>query len=719
MAFFNEFPNTRTYDNDLGWLIHVVGQLQNEVQTFIENNTINIPDQITWDITKQYTRNTLVIDYDGTAYLSKQPVPVGIAITNTDYWMPIFNYDDSINTLRANIATNERNHTTASAERHAGELVWLGNALYKVTADMPAGTAYIAGTNVELYTVEDYLLFLKGAIASEAQARESADTTLQGHIDAVQENLDAEVLARQGADNTLQGNIDAEALARQGADNTLQGNIDAITTQIPELKNSYYDMAAHGADKTGAVACDSILEAAIASGKAIYFPAGTYLFNSQHVFQNVRVYGDKAVLHTSSFGLNGGAMNSHGGFNSRYDQMLFRLSGNVDFSGFVFDDIDAGGLVIDGSDCHVHDCKISTLATISGSTGYYAIVVRGCDNIAIDTVEIAMEDGNNRDGIHIEGNTHNVYISNCNIIGGDDGLALNALEGVGGNIYNIFVNNCYIGGYGVRFFGNGDTQVYHVEISNCTIEVTSPSMQSGCIRFSNSTNTIGGTPIGTDGFFNNINIVNCNLIGNANTNLSIYCFHAYVACRLTNCVLYNVVYYDASTKDTHIHFSNCLLNDAINVTSATFFTSIELCECDIHSVTKSGSGTLILTATDVNILTALSISGSGGDQVKFINCYIIPASPTLTTSNATFTIKNTRVEPSFSIIAGAANYFIDGLIGHGGGDVITNGGAALRISGDIMVDALPSTPVNTDHVIVENLYKWYLSGNWLNVNMSA
>ena len=221
MAFFNEFPNTRTYNKDLGWLIHVVGQLQIEVQTFIENNTINIPDQITWDITKQYTRNTLVIDYDGTAYLSKQPVPVGIAITNTDYWMPIFNYDDSINTLRDNIAANERNNTTATAERHTGELVWLGNSLYKVTADMPAGTAYLVGTNVELYTIEDYLLFLKGAIAAEAQARELADTTLQG-------NIDAEVVARQGADNTLQGNIDAEVLARQGADNALQENIDAI-----------------------------------------------------------------------------------------------------------------------------------------------------------------------------------------------------------------------------------------------------------------------------------------------------------------------------------------------------------------------------------------------------------------------------------------------------------------------------------------------------------
>ncbi len=278
MAFFNEFPNTRTYDKDLGWLIHVVGQLQIEVKTFIENNTINIPDQITWDITKQYTRNTLVIDYDGTAYLSKQPVPIGIAITNTDYWMPIFNYDDSINTLRANIATNERNHTTATAERHAGDLVWLGNALYKVTVDMPAGTAYIAGTNVELYTIEDYLLFLKGAIAAEAQARESADTTLQG-------NIDAEVLARQGADTTLQGNIDAEVLARQGADTALQNDINALKMFAGNVKS--YGAVGDGVhdDTQAFIDC-------IAAHSAIFVPDGDYLITSTiPIDKTVKIFG--------------------------------------------------------------------------------------------------------------------------------------------------------------------------------------------------------------------------------------------------------------------------------------------------------------------------------------------------------------------------------------------------------------------------------------------
>ena len=714
MAFFNEFPNTRTYDKDLGWLIHVVGKLQIEVQTFIENNTINIPDQITWDITKQYTRNTLVIDYDGTAYLSKQPVPVGIAITNTDYWMPIFNYDDSINTLRANIAANERNHTTASAERHTGDLVWLGNALYKVTADMPAGTAYLIGTNVDLYTIEDYLLFLKGAIAAEAQARQDADNALQGNIDTVQGNVDAEVLARQGADNTLQGNIDAEALARQGADNTLQGNIDAITLQIPDFKNSYYDMAAHGADTTGATACDALLESAIASGKAIYFPAGTYLFNTQHVFQNIRVYGDNAVLHTSSFGLNSGANNSYGGFNSTYNQMLFRLSGNVDFSGFVFDDIDAGALVIDGNNCHVHDCKISTLATISGSTGYYGIVVRGCYNIAIDAVEINMQDGNNRDGIHIEGNTHNVYIANCNIIGGDDGLALNALEGVGGNIYNIFVTNCTIGGYGLRLFGNADTPIYNCSFSNTCFIVTSPNMQSGAVRFSNSTNTVGGTPIGNDGRFDKIFFDCCTFQIAKTGDLAVYTFHANVSAKYVNCAFYGVIYGDANNSAVSLAICNCVTSNDINLPAGNYY-DLAIINSDLAGVKKIGAHGSNIKIANCNIGGDLMVTG--GSSALYVSDSLFVSSPTLSAPGS-YKIHHCNVPSAFEIVAGAADYVVDHLIGKDSTPAITSAGNATRINTDCIIDAQPAGAVEGDQYINSNTIYVYLGGAWKSVTVA-
>lgn len=36
MAYFNEFPHTRTYDSDLGWLISKVTEIANEIKSFVE-----------------------------------------------------------------------------------------------------------------------------------------------------------------------------------------------------------------------------------------------------------------------------------------------------------------------------------------------------------------------------------------------------------------------------------------------------------------------------------------------------------------------------------------------------------------------------------------------------------------------------------------------------------------------------------------------------------
>lgn len=97
MAFFNEFPNTRTYDSDLGWLISTVTQIVNKLGGY---DQITFADPITWDITSQYPANIIVRDgADGPLYISKKPVPNGILLTNTDYWENLGIYD-GLNTCR-------------------------------------------------------------------------------------------------------------------------------------------------------------------------------------------------------------------------------------------------------------------------------------------------------------------------------------------------------------------------------------------------------------------------------------------------------------------------------------------------------------------------------------------------------------------------------------------------------------------------------------------
>ena len=164
MAFF-EFPHTRTYDSDLGWLIKAFNEISQKLDEYLENAVITFGDPITWDITEQYPALTCVIDSDGTAYLSKQPVPAGVNITNTDYWLPIFNYDDNINELRSQIAYNAQNSPTTGQALATGDLVFWKGTIYTVLADMPAGTAFIDGTNIQQYTVDTKINDVAGRVS--------------------------------------------------------------------------------------------------------------------------------------------------------------------------------------------------------------------------------------------------------------------------------------------------------------------------------------------------------------------------------------------------------------------------------------------------------------------------------------------------------------------------------------------------------------------------
>lgn len=61
---------------------------------------IKYADPIQWNITKQYSENTVVVDPEtGTAYISRQPVPSGILLTDKNYWNTIFNYAGLIPTI--------------------------------------------------------------------------------------------------------------------------------------------------------------------------------------------------------------------------------------------------------------------------------------------------------------------------------------------------------------------------------------------------------------------------------------------------------------------------------------------------------------------------------------------------------------------------------------------------------------------------------------------
>ena len=220
---FNQYPYLNLNDLNLDYILKAIKEMRYEVTNFVSINAIKYADPIQWDITRQYEKNTIVIDpVTGTAYISVAPVPVGVALTRPEYWTVVFDLQSFVTKANQNLANNyeEQTTTTATMNTSTGQWVIWGDVLYKALVNITAGDAYVVGSNIQRITVEDVIVAMLQDIANEVQARQDADTVLQN-------NINAEILARQGADTALQGNIDAEILSRQGADTALQGNIDA------------------------------------------------------------------------------------------------------------------------------------------------------------------------------------------------------------------------------------------------------------------------------------------------------------------------------------------------------------------------------------------------------------------------------------------------------------------------------------------------------------
>lgn len=120
-------------------------------------------DSIEWDNTGTYEPLTIVL-YQGNSYTSRQFVPVGIEITNQEYWANTGNYNAQIEQYRQEVA--------------------------RVVSDNNANKEAIEAANT--------------AIANETQAREQADTTIN-------EAITNEAQAREQADTVINSAISTKA----------------------------------------------------------------------------------------------------------------------------------------------------------------------------------------------------------------------------------------------------------------------------------------------------------------------------------------------------------------------------------------------------------------------------------------------------------------------------------------------------------------------------
>ena len=281
----HKMPYTNFHDLNLDWIIETLNDFNIRLTNFVSLATIKYADPIQWDITHQYEANTVVVDSNGNAYLSVQPVPSGVSLDRVEFWTKIGNFDELWADVKKAITPNDEGHsTTATVNRAVNDLVWVNGALVRVTRAMIAGDAYVPGSNCVSSSTNEVLHYLltvfNEGLDAEKTARENADTQLQTAIGAettARENADTQLQTAIGAEKTARENaLSAEQTARENADNGLQNSIDQLKQDVTKVLD-YANVKNYGATGDGSTDDTEAIKTAIASGKDLYFPDGEYL----------------------------------------------------------------------------------------------------------------------------------------------------------------------------------------------------------------------------------------------------------------------------------------------------------------------------------------------------------------------------------------------------------------------------------------------------------
>lgn len=219
------------YQYNLGWLIQELMSFKQDLATAIDLKTIKYADPIQWDITTQYPANTVVVDpKSGTAYMSKVPVPAGVELTNSSYWVVVFNYQDIYNRIMDGVAFNDRDQDYATKDLLVNDLVWYAGDLYRVTRAIPTGSKYIPGTNLIKTSIESLLARYYGR-----------DRTAQVSNDTVNVSGDYTLVAGDIAETSTNRTIKVTKDREIDVDGSDSVHIDGVSTvNVGGLRTEVY-----------------------------------------------------------------------------------------------------------------------------------------------------------------------------------------------------------------------------------------------------------------------------------------------------------------------------------------------------------------------------------------------------------------------------------------------------------------------------------------------
>ena len=345
MGLFDQWPYTNFHELNLTWILRMLKQIDTTMDQFVALNSLKYADPIQWDITRQYEKNTIVIDpQTGTAYLSVDAVPSGVDIDRTEYWTPIFDLAGFVTKANQNLTDRVETSPTLTATFSTpagGWLIW-NDTLYRALINITAGDQYVDGSNIEHITIEEFI---------PEYFHDKFPDELLMHYDAAFDNISANgnITAAgdiSGNNITAAGDISGDNITAAGdisGDNiTAAGNLTAkdliyghTPIDIPTLRNGligyvpfkddngtdfkiltsnsldklpvdpHINVKDYGAVGDGVTDDTVAIKAAIAAASnkiALYFPSGVYKVSDTLQISSPLVYGDGEASHIKYYG---------------------------------------------------------------------------------------------------------------------------------------------------------------------------------------------------------------------------------------------------------------------------------------------------------------------------------------------------------------------------------------------------------------------------------
>ena len=398
-VYAHDYPYTNFHEMNLDWILEQMIELRSDMRNFVNQNTIKYADPIQWNITTQYEANTVVIEPNsGNAYISSEPVPAGVAISNEDYWSVIGNFSVLYESIKESIAAaDDGSNITATEARAEGSLLWLNSKLYKVLSDISVGALYITsgtGQNLQEVTIEELI----DSIITDV------DDKIEELIDSIITDVDDKIEA-------------------------IDDKIEAIDDKIEAIDDKMITPLMYGAAGDGVTDDTIAIQSTFNEGGGVIdLQNKTYLIGSVNIPDNIKVQNGKLL------------------FNAAAESLIGNDKENITFSNVTIETAyregtDANNIItwfpfefIDSSNIRIVDCTL-----ICRDCRAFGFI--NCNNVIISACHFVNVEGTGLTTVRCR----DVIISNCHFAGEnqhDRSWHMLDTYGKGGYVRGIIIEGC-------------------------------------------------------------------------------------------------------------------------------------------------------------------------------------------------------------------------------------------------------------------------------------